>query len=82
MPRVKCHFCPKSVDVKYKRYVAKGEDYIAVCFHCYKLKEKPEEFRCLGTRSTGERCNAWCDYNNNSRYCKTHKEQERNKNGK
>lgn len=75
MPRVKCHFCPSSVDVKYNRYITKGEDYIAVCFQCYKIKEKPDDYRCIGTASTGKRCNAWCDYNNNSPYCNSHKHQ-------
>jgi len=79
MPRVKCNFCHNKVRVSNERYTS-VKNYIAVCFECYKQKEKPEEFRCLGIASSGKRCNAWCDYNNNSRYCKMHKEQERNKN--
>lgn len=72
MPRVKCNFCKNTVRVSHQRYIS-VTNYIAVCFECYKKKEKPEEFRCKGVSSRGDRCNAWKDYNRNSDYCKYHK---------
>ena len=75
MPRVKCYNCPNYVTVRYRRWKEKGDNYIAFCHKCYNSNIRPEGFRCQGITHAGKRCNAWNDYNNGSKYCRSHKSQ-------